>query len=555
MLDVLHSMLRAVQSAVVFLGAGNIVVAICTLIATPYVDRLVIRRRRLTFRVLYNSTIGIGPEILHSEDDHTHVRSEELVRFAKLLDRMSVVVIRIRNSGSHDITSEDFDRPLSFTFGRRLVWNARISEVANDTARRRIRDGLEFFSTTPQPKKPAPTSGSLRAVRDWLPTRLWSEAAAPNWQGVRFRTLELERRQRFKLVMVLVEPEGAGGAITKEIKHGGKLGEGGLRDEKDERLITLPRLTGGIAAALTAFLLIGVVFPSAPAGSEVGCETGELAVVGSSVFMPMMRTLAGEYQRSCPGATITTTATGSVDGVRRVSDLDPAAADGLVALADGKQAGAGADLRAEQLAIVVYHVAVNSSAGLDGLSTAQLQGIYDGTYRDWSQLRGGAPLPIRIVARGGESGSRELFEQKVLRTAEPGLTSNNCLSNDRDPRTPVIRCERNTNDEVVRVISQTPGTIGYSDAASIAQARKGNAVTALTIDNKAFDTNTVIESGYPFWTVEYLYARRAPGDGTLLKSFLHYVQRNDTARARLAGTGYVPCTTADRAPLELCNHR
>jgi phosphate transport system substrate-binding protein len=60
---------------------------------------------------------------------------------------------------------------------------------------------------------------------------------------------------------------------------------------------------------------------------------------------------------------------------------------------------------------------------VDGLTTAQLQGIYNGTYRDWNQLRGGASLPIRIVGRGQESGTREPFEQRVLHAAEPALTS------------------------------------------------------------------------------------------------------------------------------------
>jgi len=80
-------------------------------------------------------------------------------------------------------------------------------------------------------------------------------------------------------------------------------------------------------------------------------------------------------------------------------------------------------------------------------------------------------------------------------------------------------------------------------------------VTALTVDSKAFDVNTVIESGYPFWTVEYLYSLGLAASDTLQARFVDYLRKNDVARVRLNGSGYIPCNTADGAPLELCNHR
>jgi len=65
----------------------------------------------------------------------------------------------------------------------------------------------------------------------------------------------------------------------------------------------------------------------------------------------------------------------------------------------------------------------------------------------------------------------------------------------------------------------------------------------------------VTETGYAFWTVEYIYSQRTPASDTLLGKFIDYIRKNDSARVRLNGTGYVPCTTADGAPLDLCNHR
>ncbi|HWO60771.1 MAG TPA: substrate-binding domain-containing protein [Umezawaea sp.] len=555
--------LRALQSVLDFLGPGNVVLGIVLLIATPFVDRFLIRRKRITYRVLYNSKIGLGLEKLHDGTEPAKAGQRQLHQVAELLDRMSIVVIRIRNTGGYDIDADDFDRPLSFTFGRRVVWNARVSEASTEEIRARIRAGLRFFGPSDTARDPVDRD-SLRTVRERLP--LWmarwvGTAQSPtldveqHWHGVRVEDLALRRKQKFKLVVILREPDDSG--VTKDIEAAGKLKDNGLlKDEKRERLVTLPRVTGALAGLLTVFLVLSLVFVPPAADSTVACASGELRIEGSSVFMPTAQAIAQDFQHVCEsrGARVTTTPTGSVEGVRAVTAL---AADdlGLVALADGKQRTDGAALHSEQIGIVVYHVVVNASVGLDTVTTAQLRSIYDGTTTDWNQVRGGESLPIRIVGRGGESGSRELFEQKVLGTGEGELSSNGCRTKDRNPRAPTIRCERGSNPEVAREVGRTEGAIGYADAPSVAQARKDNALTALTVDGKAFDPAVGVDSGYSFWTVEYLYTRKKPEPGSLAATFVDYVLRHDSARARLTDAGYLPCTTSEGASLELCNHR
>ncbi|MCS7475264.1 PstS family phosphate ABC transporter substrate-binding protein [Umezawaea endophytica] len=554
--------LRALQSVLDFLGPGNVVLGIVLLIATPFVDRFLIRRKRITYRVLYNSKIGLGLERLHDGTEPARAGQRQLYQVAELLDRMSIVVIRIRNTGGYDIDADDFDRPLSFTFGRRVVWNARVSEASTEEIRERVRAGLRFFGA--EGSHDPVDRDSLRTVRERLP--LWmarwvGTVPSPkldveqHWHGVRVEDLALRRKQKFKLVVILREPDDSG--VTKDIEATGKLKDSGLlKDEKRERLITLPRATGALAALLTVFLVLSLVFVPPPADSTVACASGEVRIEGSSVFMPTASAIAQDFQRVCEsqGTRITTAPTGSVEGVRAVSALGPDDL-GLLALADGRQRTDGATPHSEQIGIVVYHVVVNASVGLDTVTTAQLRSIYDGTTTDWNQVRGGESLPIRIVGRGGESGSRELFEQKVLGTGEGELSSNGCRTKDRNPEAATIRCERGSNPEVAREVGRTEGAIGYADAPSVAQARKDNPLTALTVDGKAFDPAVGVDSGYPFWTVEYLYARKKPEPGSVAANFVDYLLRHDSARARLTDAGYLPCTTSEGAPLELCNHR
>src|SRR6185436_13103871 len=137
-------------------------------------------------------------------------------------------------------------------------------------------------------------------------------------------------------------------------------------------------VTGALAVLLTVFLVLSLVFVPLPSDSTVACASGELRIEGSSVVMPTMRAIADDYQRVCEreGARITTTPTGSVEGVRAVSALGPDDL-GLLALADGKQNADGTAPHAEQVGIVVYHVIVNAAVGVDTVTTAQLRSIYD----------------------------------------------------------------------------------------------------------------------------------------------------------------------------------
>ncbi|WP_238598440.1 PstS family phosphate ABC transporter substrate-binding protein [Saccharothrix sp. ALI-22-I] len=550
--------MQVLRSALDFLGGpGPVLLAIGLLFATPVIDRLFVRRKRVGFRVLYNSKIGLGPEQLHDGTDPNSPQLRELVR---VLDRMSIVVIRIRNTGNYDIDGEDFDKPLTFTFGDRVVWNARVSEAGSEQMKAEIRRSLQFFGTETGPTEAAPVRASLPTVRERMAQRVarWGGLAVaadppgePVWHGVRLEKLALRRKQKFKLLVVLREPDSnPAGELGKDVKVVGDLGGAGIvHDERPERLITLPRLTGGLAALLAAVLVLVLAWPPSSNDETVACASGTLKVVGSSVFMPTMATIAGQYEKACPDATITTSATGSIQGVREVVD----GGEDLLALSDGKQDVQG--VFAQQLAIVVYHVVVHSSVGLDSITVEQLRGIYAGVYTDWSQLRGGSSLPIRVVGRGGESGTRELFEQRVLGGSESALSSNDCRVKDRAPDAPVIRCERDKNADVVREIGAVEGAIGYADAPSVAEARKTNALVALSLGGKVFDAAAGVEAGYPFWTVEYLYTRSQPAGDSLAGRFLAYVREHDAARVRMKDAGYLPCLTADGVPLDLCNLR
>ncbi|MBB3663417.1 ABC-type phosphate transport system substrate-binding protein [Prauserella sediminis] len=537
-------------------------------IAAPFADRHLIRRKRLSYRVLYNSKLGVSPDL-----DDGDVFGEippgadaGMHELADKMSRMTSVVVRLRNAGIEDIRSEDLSKhPLTLEFGGRVIWNARISDPSVETHRLAHKRSLTFLPET----KAAPARGgdvspaNLEEVRTTSRRKLWprrrddEEQSAepkpetPQWTRIELHDFSLQRKEQLKIAVVLREP-GDTGELTKGFDVQGQLDGGRIVDESDQAGVTWPR-----AAAMVGLLLVGVLLAtllanaSKPAADPaVACGDGELTVVGSSAFTPAVENIAEAYAAACPGSAITTRPTGSNAGVRELmsDDVRPGS---TVALSDGLARHESEQLEANPLAVIVYTLVVDESVGIDELTTQQVRGIYTGRYRDWDELRPGPSVPIRIVGRGGESGSRTTFEQRVLGRSEGPLTSDSCDGADRVAEADIVRCERGSERIVLDEVASTRGAIGYVDVPSANEARsEGRALSVVELDGGYPDPGN-IPDGYPFWTIEYLYTKGEADRTSLQSGFLEYL-RSGTARDELHSAGYVPCVRKDGRLHALC---
>jgi phosphate transport system substrate-binding protein len=269
-------------------------------------------------------------------------------------------------------------------------------------------------------------------------------------------------------------------------------------------------------------------------------------VVGSSAFVPVVVEAAQPYLAACPDASVTDVVSTSREGIRTLLRPDTNR-DATLALSDGIADDPTGRLQRQAIAVLIYAVVVNDDAGVDRLTVEQIRAIMSGELTSWAQL-GGAPLPIRIVGRGPDSGSREAFERYVLQgDAEPRESTDNCLERDRVPNDPVIRCERATTEEVLRQVAAGPGALGYADAE--ATGSHPGLVNA-SIDG-AEAPRAGARGGYPFWTVEYAYTYGRPRPGSPLQRLVEH--RSGDATARLIGeAGYEPCVLFDRSLDPLC---
>jgi phosphate transport system substrate-binding protein len=217
------------------------------------------------------------------------------------------------------------------------------------------------------------------------------------------------------------------------------------------------------------------------------CVPGNLVISGSTALQPLVTKVAMDYTTRCTNATITVQGGGSGTGKTQVEA-------GQVGIGDSDTlASAGqTDLIDHQVNVVIFGVIVNSQVGVDSLTTAQIQGIYNGTYTDWNQV-GGADMPIVVVSRPTSSGTRATFAQYVLGMNEH-VSGPSALTSD-------------STSTVVSEVGKTAGAIGY---AATGQVQPGSGANIISIDGNLPSIANVESNAYKFWNIEHMFTKGQP---------------------------------------------
>ena len=257
---------------------------------------------------------------------------------------------------------------------------------------------------------------------------------------------------------------------------------------------------------------------------EYSCVSGQITADGSTALAPLVKAVAQKYQSKCSSATITVNLGGSKTGL---GDVEA----GTVQIGDSDiYALAGqSDLVDHQVAVVIFTMIVNPGiTGVTNLTTAQIKGIFNGTYTNWNQV-GGPNLKIVIVNRPSSSGTRATFQTYILGGPET-VTSSAALTSD-------------STGTVIQDVKQTAGAIGY---AAYGQAKVGG-VTVLNIDGNA-PTNSLVESNtYKFWNSEHMYTK-GPATG-LSQALIDYMLSSDAA-AIAASQSFIPTSQMQQSSLQ-----
>ncbi|WP_433546473.1 substrate-binding domain-containing protein [Streptomyces sp. CA-294286] len=497
------------------------VVAVCTAVlgvlasaAALWYERRVPRRKRIGYRVQLDTPIGGD-----ARGGRTNVRTG-LFRETPGVDMSdgTLVLLRIENDGSQSIADNDYTgidlHGLTVEFEDRTIQGVAVTQPSG------AEHLMDHFT---------PAAGMRHTDnRLYLPR------------------VPLNRGQHFKL-LVLLTGGGVGGAvrISGGIRDGEVMPNRSTTPDEKPPLFSRPArvITVLMTVCVVALAAIIVVREDAP---PIGCERGALRVTGSTAFAPVAREAARKYMKDCPGSHIRIEAHGSNAGLDELvregarTDTKGGGSPGVIALSDGPRPKQYAQLREDRIAVSVFAVVVNDRLPVRDLSLTDLRRIYRGEIRDWSHFGGPRTprRPILLVSRNASSGTREIFQRRVLDGLEPANSSRDCATPDF-PTAPVVRCELTSTEAVLDAVARLPGAIGYSELRS-GTALKG--VRRLSIDGAAPSVDEIGDSAYPYREIEYAYTYGRPPADSLASSFLTYLGRGG-GQEIIRTHGHLPCAT------------
>lgn len=497
-------------------------------------------RRMVNYRVHYDDSLGTSPDIKGVAELVVRRRGHDV-------PDASLVMIRISNEGGLDIGREHWVLPISFTFDGRDVVGVEVSDTGG--APRGLLTGDQELAES------GGGGGTGAGVRQAV-TEGETIQISKGKKALELPKIELKRKDRIRLLVLLsgarqrLRPAVEGGAYIKDAVRGGGL----VREEtpRREALYTFGWTGFALVSLVAAMLVTFIARPFSTTAATAACAPGSIVVAGSTAFAPSVADVAQRMRQDCPSSVVRVNPGGSTIGsLGAASDLEDSGSSAAfraahMVISDGAVPRAEYPaLAGHPVAIVIFAVVVNRASGVSSLTVSQLAGIWTGRYTNWRQL-GGASLPIDIVSRNTDSGTRATFDHKILRmTTEIPQSSQSCTSRDLIPSSPVIRCEKASTGQLLEAVNAIPGAVGYAEAhvAEQDQAAKYPNLDVMLLggrDPSAEAVNAGPDS-YPFWAVEYVYTYGTPPPGSLLAAFLAYMS-TDAAKSRLQSDGEIPCT-------------
>ncbi|WP_280352082.1 PstS family phosphate ABC transporter substrate-binding protein [Nocardia abscessus] len=192
----------------------------------------------------------------------------------------------------------------------------------------------------------------------------------------------------------------------------------------------------------------------------------------------------------------------------------------MVAITDGVKPDKYPELLAQPIALALFTLVVNKKAGVSDLSPKQIQELYDGKIANWKEI-GGKDVPVRLVGRYPDSGTRQAFQQRILEHWESGPNSRDCETIENGT-TGTPHCFQSSTEAMLSTVARIDGAIGYSEFGS---ASKNNDVVLVHIDGHKATRDDAVHRAYPFWGTEYAYTYQEPKADSLVASFLRYLAK------------------------------
>ncbi|CUU54138.1 ABC-type phosphate transport system, substrate-binding protein [Parafrankia irregularis] len=482
--------------------------------AVVWYERRVPRRRRIGYRVQMDMPVG-GDD--RSGQGQADIRLGLFNDLPDMADA-TLVLLRIENDGAESVADTDYTsrdlHGLTAVFAGRVVRGVAVTVTQPDAEHL-----MEHFTAS-------------RGMRN-------------SGNTIYLPRVPLNRGQHYKLLVLLT-----GGRVGSAVRVSGGIRDGAVAPNRSTTVDDKPPLFSQPSRLITVLLtvcvtvLASIIVVGDGTPQPIGCAAGNLTVNGSTAFAPVMREVAARYEADCAGGTVTVDTRGSNEGLTKLAAAGSPAqgAPEMITIYDGAGPQANAELLSTRVGVSAFAVVVNNDLPVKNLTTDQVRRIFRGDFLNWSQLDG-PDLPISLVSRDADSGTRDLFRRVVLGAeGEPAFTSYDCARQIYpQDEGKVIRCERRSTGEVLAGVASLPGAIGYSELRA-ALAVPG--LHTVSLDGHSPSIESLGKMSYPFAAVEFAYTYGPPRAGSLTASFLTYLTR-DIGQSVMREQGHLPCYTPE----------
>lgn len=239
-----------------------------------------------------------------------------------------------------------------------------------------------------------------------------------------------------------------------------------------------------------------------------------ITAAGSTALQPLVKTAAAEFMAKYPEVQVNISGGGSMTGLNSVASGSIEIGNSDVVVPPELQEKGLVD---HQVVVAPFLIIVSKDVTVDNLSKAQLADIFSGKIKNWKDV-GGQDQKITIIGRASSSGTR-LTIKKII------------LDNNAEFTSDAVTVDSTGN--LITGIEQTPGSIGYIDAAYMKDT-----VKALKYNGIAYSVETVTGGQYPIYAYEHMYTKGEPA-GTV-KAFLDYILSADFQNNFVEKAGFIP---------------
>ncbi|MDP4156240.1 MAG: phosphate ABC transporter substrate-binding protein [Bacillota bacterium] len=242
--------------------------------------------------------------------------------------------------------------------------------------------------------------------------------------------------------------------------------------------------------------------------------SGSLVLSGSTALQPLASAAAEQFMNTNSKVSIQVNGGGSGTGLSQVSQGAVQIGNSDVFAEDKNISG----LVDNKVAVVGMTAAINPKVGITDIKKADLIKVFTGKITNWKEL-GGPDQKITLVNRPESSGTRAVFNKFAL-----------------DGATPAEGITEDASNTVKKIISETPGAIGYLALSYFTD----NTVTQMSIDGVKATPENIQSGKFPVWAYEHMYTKGQPTE--VEKAFLDYMMSSEVQNTILPKQGYLPVT-------------